>query len=80
LNDGNAVLCEAGEAGIGNRELAVGKRHPEVLEGWKAAIESLLSDEPRRRTLAAQARADVSSLTWEKREERVLGKLKGGLN
>ena len=74
LHEGNAVLCEAGEE-EGNREAGNGKRRPEVLEGWKMEIEALLADEPRRQSLAAQARADVASLTWEKREERVLGKL-----
>jgi glycosyltransferase involved in cell wall biosynthesis len=76
LHEGNAVLCEAGEAGIGNRESGIGNRRPEVLEGWKMAIEALLADGPRRQSLAAQARADVASLTWEKREERALGSFK----
>jgi len=39
-------------------------------------IESLLADEPRRNALANQARKDVSQLTWVKREERVMGKIK----
>jgi glycosyltransferase involved in cell wall biosynthesis len=59
LHEGSAVLCEAGEWG-----LVIGK--------WKVEIEALLVDEPRRQSLAAQARADVQSLTWEQREERVL--------
>jgi glycosyltransferase involved in cell wall biosynthesis len=59
LNDGNAVLCEAG-----NWEL--------VIDDWKAAIESLLGDESRRHVLSSQARKDVEQLTWVKREERVV--------
>ncbi len=39
---------------------------------WKAAIESLLADETRRRELGAQARNDVEKLTWVKREENIL--------
>ncbi len=46
LNEGNAVLVEPVEEG--NRELGIGN--------WKAAIESLLADEPRRLALGAQAR------------------------
>jgi len=64
LNEGNAVLVEAGDSGIGNGESVVGK--------WKAAIESLLADEPRRQVLASQARKEVEQLTWVKREERVM--------
>jgi glycosyltransferase involved in cell wall biosynthesis len=59
LNDGNAVLVEAGDW-----ELVIGN--------WRLAIEALLADEPRRRTLSAQARKDVEQLTWVKRQERVL--------
>lgn len=62
LNEGNAVLVEPVEGG--NREWGIGN--------WKAAIESLLADEPRRLTLGAQARKDVEQLTWVKREERVM--------
>ncbi len=61
LNEGNAVFCEAGDW-----ELVIGD--------WRLAIEALLADEPRRLKLAVQARADVQSLTWEKREERVMEK------
>jgi len=43
---------------------------------WKVEIESLLADEPRRNALANQARKDVSQLTWVRREERVMGKIK----
>jgi glycosyltransferase involved in cell wall biosynthesis len=59
LNEGNAVLCEAGEweAVIGN---------------WRLEIESLLADEPRRQVLGSQACKDVEQLTWVKREERVM--------
>ena len=39
---------------------------------WKAAIESLLADDPRRQVLSSQARKDVERLTWVKREERVM--------
>jgi hypothetical protein len=70
LHEGNAVLCEAGGAEEGNRELVIGN--------WRLVIEALLADEPRRQTLAAQAREDVQALTWEKREERVLGKRQSG--
>jgi glycosyltransferase involved in cell wall biosynthesis len=59
LNEGNAVLCEAGDW-----ELVIGD--------WKAAIESLLGDESCRHVLSSQARKDVEELTWVKREERVL--------
>ncbi len=62
LNEGNAVLCSAGE--LGNWESVIGE--------WKAAIESLLADEPRRQVLSSQARKDVEQLTWVKREERVM--------
>ncbi|MBK9779924.1 MAG: glycosyltransferase [Anaerolineales bacterium] len=62
LNEGNAVLVEPMEEG--NREWGIGN--------WKAAIESLLDDEPRRSALGAQARRDVAQLTWGKREERVM--------
>ncbi len=62
LNEGNAVLVEPMEEG--NREWGIGN--------WKAAIESLLADEPRRSALGAQARKDVAQLTWVKREERVM--------
>jgi len=66
LNEGNAVLVEPVEDG--NREWGIGS--------WKAAIESLLSDEPRRLALGKQARLDVEQLTWVKREERVMGTIK----
>lgn len=62
LNEGNAVLVVPMEEG--NREWGMGN--------WKAAIESLLVDEPRRLALGAQARKDVEQLTWVKREERVM--------
>jgi glycosyltransferase involved in cell wall biosynthesis len=62
LNEGNAVLCSAGE--LGNWESVIGE--------WKASIESLLADEPRRQVLSSQARRDVERLTWVKREERVM--------
>jgi glycosyltransferase involved in cell wall biosynthesis len=59
LNEGNAVFVETG-----NWEL--------VIREWKAAIEALLADEPRRLALGAQAQRDVEQLTWVKREERIL--------
>ncbi|MBN8656443.1 MAG: glycosyltransferase family 4 protein [Anaerolineae bacterium] len=62
LNEGNAVLVEPVEEG--NWEAVIGT--------WKAAIESLLADEPRRFALGKQARLDVEQLTWVKREERVM--------
>jgi len=62
LNEGNAVLCSAGE--LGNWE--------SVIREWKSAIEALLADEPRKLALSAQARKDVTQLTWVKREERVM--------
>jgi glycosyltransferase involved in cell wall biosynthesis len=62
LNEGNAVLCGAGE--LGNWESVIGE--------WKAAIELLLADEPCRQALTSQARKDVVQLTWVKREERIL--------
>jgi glycosyltransferase involved in cell wall biosynthesis len=67
LNEGNAVLCSAGE--LGNWESVIGE--------WKLEIESLLADEPRRLLLGAQARRDVAQLTWVKREERVMEKVVG---
>jgi glycosyltransferase involved in cell wall biosynthesis len=62
LNEGNAVLSSAGE--LGNWESVIGE--------WKAAIGSLLADEPRRQALSSLARKDVEQLTWVKREERVM--------
>ncbi len=59
LNEGSAVLVEAGNFGK-----------------WKVEIESLLADEPRRLTLGVQARKDVSRLTWVKREEMVMERVK----
>ena len=44
-------------------------------EKWKLEIESLLADEPRRLALGAQARKDVSRLTWVKREEMVVERI-----
>ena len=46
-------------------------------EKWKLEIESLLADEPRRLALGAQARNDVSRLTWVKREEMVMERIVG---
>jgi len=64
LNEGNAVLCSAGE--LGNWESVIGE--------WKAAIASLLADESRRHELGTKARnaLRVEQLTWVKREERVM--------
>jgi glycosyltransferase involved in cell wall biosynthesis len=59
LNEGNAVLVEAGEWGM-------------VVGNWKLEIEALLADEPHRLALGSQACRDVEQLTWVKREERVL--------
>ena len=53
----------------------VAERHPEALEGWKAAIESLLGDESRRRELGNQARKDVEMFTWVQREEKVMDRI-----
>ena len=66
LNEGNAVLCEAGSWEL-------------VIEEWRLAIESLLANESRRRELGSQARKDVDAkrLTWVKREERVMEKVVG---
>jgi glycosyltransferase involved in cell wall biosynthesis len=44
---------------------------------WRLAIESLLTDEPRRLALGAQAKRDVEKFSWVKREERVLEKFGG---
>ena len=68
LNEGNAVFCEAREAGIRNQELGISE--------WKAAIESLLGDESRRHELGNQARRDVERFTWLAREKRVMGESK----
>ena len=65
LNEGNAVLVEPVEEE--NREWGIG--------GWKAAIEALLADEPRRLELGNQAQRDVEQFTWVKREERVMEKM-----
>lgn len=65
LNEGNAVLVEPVEEE--NREWGIG--------GWKAAIEALLADEPRRLELGNQAHRDVEQFTWVKREERVMEKM-----
>jgi glycosyltransferase involved in cell wall biosynthesis len=64
LNEGNAVLCEAGD-------------WESVISKWRSEIESLLADEPRRLALGTQARRDVEQLTWVKREERVMEKVWG---
>lgn len=62
LNAGSAVFVGAVEEE--NREWGIGR--------WKAEIENLLADEPRRLALGAQARKDVEQLTWVKREARVV--------
>jgi glycosyltransferase involved in cell wall biosynthesis len=59
LNEGSAVLVEAGSFGK-----------------WKVEIESLLANESRILSLGAQARKDVSKLTWVKREEMVMERIK----
>jgi glycosyltransferase involved in cell wall biosynthesis len=48
---------------------------PDDIGEWKAAIESFLENESRRRELGNQARKDVERLTWVKREERVMEKV-----
>jgi glycosyltransferase involved in cell wall biosynthesis len=48
---------------------------PATIGSWKTAIEKLLADEPRRLVLGNQARADVSQLTWIKREERIMNQI-----
>ena len=48
---------------------------PDNLQDWSSKIESLLGDEPRRRTLSAQARRDVEQQTWEKRAQRILSSI-----
>jgi len=67
LNEGNAVLVEPGD---------FGKPALSNVEVWKAAIESILADEMRRLALGKQARLDVEQLTWVKREERVMKRVK----
>lgn len=67
LNEGNAVLCEAREAGVEAWEAGI--------EKWKAAVESLLADEARRSALGGRARKDVEEFTWVKREARLMEKM-----
>ncbi|MBL8050259.1 MAG: glycosyltransferase [Anaerolineales bacterium] len=62
LNDGNAVFVRVVEEG--NRELGIGN--------WKMEIEKLLADESLRVKLGNQARKDVESFSWAKREEKIL--------
>lgn len=66
LNEGNAIFVEPG-----------GRVDHGVLGAWRLEIEKLLSDEPRRLALGAQARKDVEQLTWVKREERVMNRFLG---
>jgi glycosyltransferase involved in cell wall biosynthesis len=54
------------------REVPVKEDH---IAEWKAAIESLLGDELRRRELGSQARKDVDELTWVNREERIIERI-----
>jgi len=49
---------------------------PEAVGVWRSEIEALLSDERRRAALGTRARREVEELTWKKRAERVLGKLR----
>lgn len=49
---------------------------PGDVTAWKTAIESLLLDEKRRRTLGIQARRDVGRFTWEARARRIMNGLK----
>jgi glycosyltransferase involved in cell wall biosynthesis len=46
--------------------------NPDVVEDWKAKIESLLLDDARRNELGTQARKDVEGFTWVKRAENIL--------
>ncbi|MFN3491929.1 MAG: glycosyltransferase, partial [Anaerolineales bacterium] len=62
LNEGNCVFVETG-----NWELVIGN--------WKAEIEKLLADESLRVKLGSQARKDVESFSWVKREEKILERL-----
>lgn len=59
LNAGNAVFVE-----VGNLEL--------VISNWRLEIEKLLADESLRVKLGNQARMDVESFSWVKREEKIL--------
>lgn len=65
LNEGNAVFCSAGA--LGDWESVIGE--------WKAGIENLLADEPRRLALGNRARKDVEQFAWSKREERILASI-----
>jgi glycosyltransferase involved in cell wall biosynthesis len=49
---------------------------PGDVSEWKSAVESLLLDEKRRRTLGVQARRDVTRFTWEERARRIMNGLK----
>ncbi len=50
---------------------------PGEIGKWRLEIEALLTDEPRRLALGAQARKDVEQLTWVKREERIMSAIAG---
>ena len=50
---------------------------PGDVGAWRAAIESLLADAPRRKALSERARRDVEQLTWRAREERILAVVRG---
>jgi len=45
---------------------------PDVLDDWKAKIESLLLDDARRTALGNQARRDVEGYTWVERARKIL--------
>jgi len=45
---------------------------PGEIEAWELTLREILADEPRRRTLGAQAQRDVAGYTWTARAERAL--------
>jgi len=45
---------------------------PGNVDAWEHALRDLFADEPRRLTLAAQARKDISKYTWAARTKRAL--------
>ena len=78
LNEKNAVFCSPNESSGGRVGLDVfPSPYRDHIAEWKSAIESLFTDESRRRELGSQARKDVERLTWVKREERVMERIYG---
>ena len=59
LNEGNCVFVSA-------------ESREQRVENWKVEIEKLLANESLRVKLGNQARKDVESFSWVKREERIL--------